>query len=134
MNYRHMPIVSYQEGRKSLDLSTIDIKPRSLYFFKMNLDQGGFDNGGAKWSLHKPLYCVSDGTQPLAFVYASDKTEAALALEVDPSWLKYLDVHIPVVKKGGMFHVVNEKEKTVGFAVTHTLARTKWYEYQEMAS
>ena len=134
MNYRHMPIVNYQEGRTSLDLSALSIKPRSLYFFKMNLDRGGLDNGGAKWNLHKPLYCVSDGAKPLAFAYATDKTEAALALQVDPSWLKYLDVHIPVVKKGGMFHVVDEKGKTVGFAVTHTLARTKWYEYQETAS
>lgn len=130
MSYRQMPFVSQQIGRSSQDLASLSIKSKSLYFFRLKLDQGGFDNGGARWDPRKPLYCVSDGLQPLAFTQAPSKYAAAVQLKVDPSWLKYQDVFIPVTKKGNMFHVKNMEGRTIGFANTYDLAMCKWSKYR----
>ena len=82
-------------------------------------------------STHKPLYLVTEGSKEVALVYSNDKVEVALSCQIDPSKMKDLDFHIPVIKRGNMFHVVTAEGNTVGFATTHLLARTKWYDYRD---
>lgn len=60
-----------------------DPEPRSLRLVKVPLDSGGYDSGGAYWGHGQPLYCLATRAgEPLAFVRASRRLTAAMALGV----------------------------------------------------
>lgn len=45
--------------------------------FRVKIDAGGYDSGGAYWGLGLPLYCATDGEGFRVFVRALDRTAAA---------------------------------------------------------
>lgn len=59
-----------------------------IRLFRVRLDNGGYDDGGAYWGIGKPLYCAEslDGRYR-EFVRAEDREAAALALSITPRQL-----------------------------------------------
>lgn len=53
--------------------------------FRVNLDSGGYDDGGAYWGLGKPLYCCTDDMNFRYFVRASTRREA---FEKAKNWIR----------------------------------------------
>lgn len=54
-----------------------------IRLFRVRLDSGGYDDGGAYWGLGKPLYCAQDdGDFYRRFVRAASRSEAAELLEL----------------------------------------------------
>lgn len=53
-------------------------KPRSVRVFKVRIDSGGYDDGGAYWGHGKPLYCATDGTGYRQFCRADSRLSAIL--------------------------------------------------------
>ena len=53
-----------------------------IRLFRVRLDSGGYDNGGAYWGLGKALYCaLSDGG--MQFTRARSRAEAVELLNLD---------------------------------------------------
>lgn len=74
-------------GRPTFALQTApQPEPRSLRLFKVALDAGGYDNGGAYWGLGEPLYCLM-GDHVQEFVRAANREDAARQMNVDPRLL-----------------------------------------------
>lgn len=61
--------------------------PGLIRLFRVPLDSGGYDSGGACWGLGTPLYCATDGANYRQFTRASTREAAALALEIPPAYL-----------------------------------------------
>ena len=61
---------------------------RFVRLFRVALDSGGYDNGGAYWGFGAPLWCAIDGDGSRQFVRASTRAMAALALDVPRGALK----------------------------------------------
>lgn len=63
---------------------------RSLRLFRVRLDRGGYDDGGAYWGAGQPLYCLR-GDGPVeeirVFVRANSREAAKAALGVAPHLL-----------------------------------------------
>lgn len=60
-------------GRRStyhLELS------KKLRCFRVNLDSGGYDDGGAYWGIDKPLYCIQDCEGNQQFLRAYSREDA----------------------------------------------------------
>lgn len=54
-----------------------------IRLFRVRLDSGGYDDGGAYWGLGKPLYCAQDdGDFYRRFVRAESRAKAAEMLEL----------------------------------------------------
>lgn len=62
--------------------------PRSVRLFRVALDSGGYDNGGAYWGIGAPLWCAIDDGGSRQFLRASTRARAALALDVPRGALK----------------------------------------------
>lgn len=62
--------------------------PRSIRLFRVRLDSGGYDDGGAYWGLGAPLYCATCPEGGRQFVRAKNRATAAALLNIDPSFLK----------------------------------------------
>lgn len=74
-------------GRPTYALQTTpQPEQRSLRLFKVALDSGGYDNGGAYWGHGEPLYCLK-GDNVQEFVRATSRDDAARELNVDPRLL-----------------------------------------------
>jgi hypothetical protein len=52
-----------------------------IRLFKVRLDSGGYDDGGAYWGLGGPLYCLTDDQDFRIFVRASDRRSALAEAE-----------------------------------------------------
>jgi hypothetical protein len=63
-------------------------EPRTVELFKVRLDSGGYDNGGAYWGTGAPLYCATDNGGYCQFVRANSRAAAMVALELEPGQLK----------------------------------------------
>ena len=50
---------------------------RNVRLFKVRLDSGGYDDGGAYWGSPGTLYCAAEGEAYRAFVRAKSRVEAA---------------------------------------------------------
>lgn len=64
---------------------------KTIRLFKVRLDSGGYDDGGAYWGNSfsaGPLYCATDGTGYRQFARARSRAEAAAALDIEPQYLK----------------------------------------------
>jgi len=53
----------------------------------VNLDSGGYDDGGAYWGRGEPLYCATDDMGYREFVRAPDRRRACEELKIDPNQL-----------------------------------------------
>jgi hypothetical protein len=47
-----------------------------LRVYRVRLDRGGYDDGGAYWGTGEPLYCAEDGDTFRTFTRAYDRQEA----------------------------------------------------------
>lgn len=63
----------------------LDTSPRSVRLFKVNIDSGGYDDGGAYWGLRphgSSLWCAMDSDGDMQFTDASSRTRAAMLLNI----------------------------------------------------
>ena len=68
-------------------------EPGSITVFKVNLDSGGYDDGGAYWGTPDNLYCAEDDDDDgySRFVRADSPSEAIEKLGIDPEYLAEQD-------------------------------------------
>lgn len=66
--------------------------PRSISLFKVRLDHGGYDDGGAYWGINSRgtyLYCArTDDGEYRQFVRAASREDARQCLGITPQQLK----------------------------------------------
>lgn len=74
-------------GRSSDSALATDVTS-SVRLFKVNVDRGGYDDGGAYWGIGLPLWCAIDGEGSRRFTRSSSRAHAAKVLGVPPSALK----------------------------------------------
>ena len=55
---------------------------RSTRLFRVRLDSGGYDDGGAYWGLGQPLFCATDGADYREFTRATSRFHAAALLDI----------------------------------------------------
>jgi hypothetical protein len=63
-------------------------EPRFVRLFRVRIDAGGYDDGGAYWGIGEPIYCAIDDDGNRQFVRAPSRTRAALALGIPSKALK----------------------------------------------
>lgn len=63
-------------------------QPRFVRLFRVRLDRGGYDDGGAYWGHGGQLWCAIDDDGNRQFVRAGSRARAALELEVPNTALK----------------------------------------------
>lgn len=71
-----------------LDLKPDDLAPRTVHLFRVRLDSGGYDAGGAYWGHGEPLFCATDGENYREFTRARNREHAAIILDLKPESLK----------------------------------------------
>jgi len=54
-----------------------------IRLFRVRLDSGGYDDGGAYWGHGAPLYCASNGRGYLRCIRANTRKEAAQLLGIE---------------------------------------------------
>jgi hypothetical protein len=98
------PLVNCQYGapmgRRSYGLIQ-NCESRTVRLFRVNLDQGGYDDGGAYWGTGEPIYCATDTpdlnlpidttalhSSYFATVRASNRAHACLLLGIEREQLK----------------------------------------------
>lgn len=62
--------------------------PRYVRLFRVRLDSGGYDDGGAYWGHGSPLWCAEDDDGNRQFIRASTRERAALELDIPSKALK----------------------------------------------
>jgi len=69
-------------GRFSLPIPA-DVPKRSIRLYRVRLDRGGYDDGGAYWGIGAPLYCAESILDDYRqFVRAGDRADAARMLRI----------------------------------------------------
>lgn len=68
-------------GRSSF--GTPDHAEGKIRVFRVNLDSGGYDDGGAYWGTGQPLFCATDGAEYRQFIRASSRLAAIAELEIE---------------------------------------------------
>lgn len=61
---------------------------RFVRLYRVRLDSGGYDDGGAYWGLGEPLWCAEDEDGNRQFTRASSRNRAALILGIPDKALK----------------------------------------------
>lgn len=61
---------------------------KSVNLFKVRLDSGGYDQGGAYWGLGGALWCAYCDEGGRQFIRAGSRISAAFALDISPNHLK----------------------------------------------
>lgn len=74
-------------GRASYGTVGYEFAPRSVRLFRVRIDSGGYDDGGAYWGHGAPLYCATDDIGYREFIRAGSRFDAAALLQIDPEWL-----------------------------------------------
>jgi len=64
---RQFSLVSSQYGAPMGRKSFMPHEPTKVAVFRVRLDRGGYDDGGAYWGTGQPLYCVRGGDVQLFF-------------------------------------------------------------------
>ena len=77
-------------GRPSF--GTPEHAEHKIRVFRVNLDSGGYDDGGAYWGIGQALYCATDGADYRQFLRATSRLAAIAALEIPRARL----AHAPV--------------------------------------
>ena len=68
---------------------SLDDTPKSIQLFRVNLDSGGYDDGGAYWgSSPQSLWCARDSQGNEQFIRAFTRITAAASLEIPNSSLQ----------------------------------------------
>lgn len=57
-------------------------KPKSVRVFRVRLDSGGYDDGGAYWGCGLPLFCATDGEDYRQFTRTTSRLHAIADLEI----------------------------------------------------
>lgn len=70
-------------GRNSYGILD-NTEPGSVHLFKVPLDNGGYDSGGAYWGHGGYIYCATDGDGYRQFVRAGSRERAMLELGLWP--------------------------------------------------
>ena len=65
-----------------------DSGPHSIRLFRVNLDSGGYDDGGAYWGIGRPLWCVTDNQGYRQFTRARSRIAAIIELQIERSAIK----------------------------------------------
>lgn len=73
-------------GRRQDGYLEVEV-PRSVRLFRVRLDAGGYDDGGAYWGVGQPLWCAIDCDGARQFTRANSRAGAALALNIWPAAL-----------------------------------------------
>lgn len=63
-------------------------EPKSVRLFRVRLDSGGYDDGGAYWGGGQALWCATDDADYRRFVRADGQLSAIVALELEAGALK----------------------------------------------
>lgn len=63
-------------------------EPKSVRLFRVRLDSGGYDTGGAYWGGGQALWCATDDADYRRFVRADGQLSAIVALELEAGALK----------------------------------------------
>lgn len=69
----------------------LDTTPRSVRLFRVRLDSGGYDDGGAYWGLRptgRALWCARDKDGDEQFTDAATRNQAALRLGIPATALR----------------------------------------------
>lgn len=61
----------------------LDATPRTVRLFRVRLDAGGYDDGGAYWGLGGALWCAIDKDGDMQFIRASTRLQACFLLGLD---------------------------------------------------
>ena len=57
--------------------SSLRVLPQGkLRVYRVRIDSGGYDDGGAYWGLDAPLYCIEDDFNTRRFYRADDRSMA----------------------------------------------------------
>lgn len=67
--------------------------PRFVRLFRVDLDSGGYDNGGAYWGHGMPLWCALDDDGNRQFIRAASRARAALELGIGGFALKSANLY-----------------------------------------
>lgn len=67
-------------GRHSVP--DLDTTRGTVRLFKVNLDSGGYDDGGAYWGHGGAIYCARDRNGDIQTVRAASRAHAAFLLEI----------------------------------------------------
>lgn len=60
---------------------------RPVRLFRVRLDSGGYDDGGAYWGHGAPLYCATDDADYREFTRANHRAVAVALMQLDPAAL-----------------------------------------------
>lgn len=75
-------------GRREWSADGI-ISDRSVSVFRVRIDSGGYDDGGAYWGIGRPIYCARDDSGSFRrFIRASSRAEAIQAMRIASHLLK----------------------------------------------
>lgn len=74
-------------GRRADSYLETDL-PRFVRLFRVRLDSGGYDDGGAYWGIGAPLWCAEDDDGNRQFLRAGSRERAALELGIGNAALK----------------------------------------------
>lgn len=79
-------------GRTSYGVNCVEDAPaKSVRLFRVNLDSGGYDDGGAYWGHGSAIYCARcdvAGNEFMVTERAHSRFHAAAILEIKPKQLK----------------------------------------------
>lgn len=67
---------------------SLNDEPRTVRLFRVRLDRGGYDDGGAYWGHGAPIWCAMDNEGSMQTVRAGSREAAALSLYIHPKALK----------------------------------------------
>lgn len=86
---RQLPDVNSKYGAP-MGRRESNIKPtgRTVRLFRVRLNSGGYDDGGAYWGIGEPLYCATDGAAYLRFIRANDRRHAADRLDISAQLIR----------------------------------------------
>jgi hypothetical protein len=74
-----MPNVSSKYGAPmGRDQGDSQVPGRWVRLFRVRINKGGYDDGGAYWGIGQPLYCATDDQYYTQYVRALDRQSAAL--------------------------------------------------------
>ena len=88
---------------------------RSIRLFKVNIDSGGYDEGGAYWGHGEPLWCATDDEDYREFVRAHHRCLAQLKMGAHPDGIPNRRLKVRTKEVPG--YVIRKSQVYPGYAV-----------------